>query len=91
MASSTPEDRAIRKICSKNFHQALWLPQTADHAELRVTYSTTTNFDNVSLPVVLFIGPMFGPRYLALHLDKLAGDCGVRMICVDRYARMVLC
>ncbi|KAF1355375.1 hypothetical protein BDV97DRAFT_395740 [Delphinella strobiligena] len=87
MASSSPEDQAIRKICSKNFHQALWLPRTADHAELRVTYSTTTNFDNnVSLPVVLFIGPMFGTRYFALHLDKLAADCGVRMIIVDRPA-----
>lgn len=81
------EDHAISIICKKHFHQALWLPGTANHSKLKVTYSTTTNFDNVSLPAILFIGPMFGTRWDALHFDKLARDCGVRVICVDRYAR----
>jgi len=76
-------------ICAKNFHQALWLPETTDHPKLKVTYSTTTNFDNVNLPAVLFVGPMFGTRWAALDYDKLARDCGVRMICVDRYVREV--
>jgi hypothetical protein len=87
MPSFSSEDQAIRTVCAKHFHQALWLPGTAAHSKLRVTYSTTTNFDNVSLPVILFIGPMFGTRWLLLNFDKLAKDCGVRVICVDRYAR----
>ncbi|KAF2866832.1 hypothetical protein BDV95DRAFT_199452 [Massariosphaeria phaeospora] len=80
------EDRAIRMVCAKHFHQALWLPETTDHPKLKVTYSTTTNFDDVSLPVILFIGPMFGTRWYSLHFDKLARDCGARVICVDRPA-----
>ncbi|TKA67243.1 hypothetical protein B0A49_12378 [Cryomyces minteri] len=86
MTSSSPKDQAIRAICTKHFHQALWLPGTANHSKLKVTYSTTTNFDNVSLPAILFIGPMFGTRWSSLHFDKLARDCGVRVICVDRPA-----
>ena len=86
MTSFSSEEEAIRTICTKHFHQALWLPETANHSKLRVTYSTTTNFDNISLPAVLFIGPMFGTRWMALHFDKLARDCGARAICVDRYA-----
>ncbi|KIW16904.1 hypothetical protein PV08_04094 [Exophiala spinifera] len=86
MVSSGDEDQAIGLICKNCFHQSLWLPQTAEHPRLRVTYSTTTNFDNVSLslPVILFIGPMFGSRWDALHFNKLANDSGVRAIFVDR-------
>ncbi|RMZ90315.1 hypothetical protein DV736_g2464, partial [Chaetothyriales sp. CBS 134916] len=84
MTSISPEDQAIRIICMKHFHQSLWLPGTANHSKLKVTYSTTTNFDNVSIPAILFIGPMFGTRWNSLHFDKLARDCGVRVICVDR-------
>jgi hypothetical protein len=83
---SAAEDQAIRTVCGKNVHQVLWLPETAQHPKLRVTYSTTTNFDNVNLPAILFIGPMFGTRWEVLLFDKLARDCGVRVICVDRYA-----
>ncbi|GME25191.1 hypothetical protein GTA08_BOTSDO06172 [Neofusicoccum parvum] len=86
MASFSPEDKAIRITCTKQFHQVLWLPETADHPKLKVTYSTTTDFDNISLPAILFIGPMFGTRWNSLHFDKLARDCGVRVICVDRPA-----
>ncbi|KAM3079594.1 hypothetical protein ACMFMG_006009 [Clarireedia jacksonii] len=86
MPSPSSEDQAISIICAKNFHQALWLEGTATHPKLRVTYSTTTNFGNVGLPVILFIGPMFGTRWISLHFDKLAKDCGVRVICVDRPA-----
>jgi len=91
MMSLSPEDQAIRTTCTKQIHQALWLQETANHQRLKVTYSTTTNFDNVSLPAVLFIGPMFSTRWHALHFDKLARDCGVRLICVDRYAPLVPC
>ncbi|KAK6379877.1 hypothetical protein LTS17_005951 [Exophiala oligosperma] len=81
---TSSEDQAIGLICKKCFHRALWLPQTANHPRLRVTYSTTTNFDNVSLPVIFFIPPMFGCRWNALHFNKLANDSGVRVIFVDR-------
>ncbi|KAK9236843.1 hypothetical protein V1525DRAFT_389108 [Lipomyces kononenkoae] len=76
MTSFSPEDQAIRIICTKHFHRALWLSETANHSKLKVTYSTTTNFDSVNLPAILFIGPMFGTRWNALHFDKLARDCG---------------
>lgn len=78
------EDQAIRTVCGKNLHQALWLPESPYHPKLRVTYSTTTNFDDVKLPAILFIGPMFGTRWESLLFDKLARDSGVRVICVDR-------
>jgi hypothetical protein len=84
MADLSSEDRAIRVICTKGFHQALWLPETVHHPKLKVTFSTTTNFDNIDLPVILFVGPMFGTRYNSLHFDRLARDSSVRLICVDR-------
>jgi hypothetical protein len=85
MTSLSPEDEAIRIICADNFHQSLWLPETANHPKLKVTYSTTTNFDDLSLPVVLFVGPIFSTRWFSLHFDKLARECGLKVICVDRY------
>ncbi|PSK46024.1 hypothetical protein B9Z65_4992 [Elsinoe australis] len=83
-ASSSSQDQAIAIVSTGCFHKALWIPHTPDHPQLRVTYATTTNFDSVSLPVILFISPMFGLRWSALHFDKLARECGVRIICVDR-------
>jgi hypothetical protein len=53
-----------------------------------VTYATTSNFDDVSLPAILFIGPLFNSRYLVLEIDKLARDCGVRVIIPERYVRV---
>lgn len=91
MATDKAEEEAIRLLCSKYFHQRLWLPATDEYPKLRVTFSTTTNFDNVALPPILFIGPMFGSRYMSLHFDKLARDCGVRAICVDRYVVFADC
>lgn len=83
--SSNPTDIAIRLLANKSFHQCLWLPATTNHSKLRVTFATTTNFSNESkLPIILFIGPMFGNRYFALAFDKIAKETGVRVICVDR-------
>jgi hypothetical protein len=87
MASvSSPRDRALKTLSAGHFHQCLWLPQTTDHTRLRVTYATTSNFSDVSLPAILFIGPLFNSRYLTLEIDKLARDCGVRVIVPERYA-----
>lgn len=84
MTSLTPSDRATAILCAKHLHQSLRLPATTSHNELIVTFATTTNFTNTALPAILFVGPMFGTRYLALLFNKLAEQCGVRLICVDR-------
>lgn len=80
-------DEAARRLAQKHLHQSLQLPQTSSHGSLRVTFSTTSNFDQHELPVVLFIGPMFGSRYHLITFDKLAGSTGVRVIYVDRYVK----
>ncbi|KAM0717647.1 hypothetical protein Q7P37_007499 [Cladosporium fusiforme] len=82
--TTTPQAKAIPLLCATNLHQSLWLPETADHPRLRVSYGTTSNFSNTTLPVVLFIGPMFGSRWITLEFDRIARESGVRMILSDR-------
>ncbi|KAI6880332.1 hypothetical protein D0869_07477 [Hortaea werneckii] len=77
-------DEAIELLCRANFHKALWLPETPAHGKLRVTYSTTSNFHNADLAVILFCGPLFGNRWNAVMMDRMASAHGVRVICVDR-------
>jgi hypothetical protein len=87
MASiSSPRDKALKTLSAGHFHQCLWLPPTTDHPRLRVTYATTSNFHDETLLAILFIGPLFNSRYLTLEIDKLARDCGVRVIVPERYA-----
>ncbi|KAK6434817.1 hypothetical protein LTR95_009000 [Oleoguttula sp. CCFEE 5521] len=82
--TSSPQDAAIRLLCRRGLHQLLWLPETSQHPKLRVTFSTTSNFEDDSLPAILHVGPMFGTRYGTVEFDALTKECGVRMICVDR-------
>jgi len=77
-------DEAIEVVCAKHIHQCLWLPPTESHGKLRVTFATTSNFSDNTLPVILFCPPMFGGRSLALHFDYLAKQTGVRLLCADR-------
>lgn len=77
-------DTALATVSAGHLHQCLWLPETQDHPRLRVTYATTSNFSDESLPAILFIPPMFGSRWLVLEIDKLARDCGVRVVLPDR-------
>jgi hypothetical protein len=56
-------DEALKVVCAKRTHQAFWLLATEAHERLRVTYSTTSNLDDDSLPAALLIGPMFGGRW----------------------------
>jgi hypothetical protein len=77
-------DEAIKIVCDKHFHQSFWLPSTSQHDRLRVTYATTTNFEDESLPVILFCGPMFGSRWNAQDFDYFIRKHGVRIIFVDR-------
>lgn len=93
MATATPtkesladrQGKAIRILAQRNFHQHIWLPESTTHKKLRVTFATTSNFDDQTLPAFLFVGPMFGSRYLAVVFDKLARETGIRGIAVDRY------
>lgn len=78
-------DTALATVSAGHLHQSLWLPETPDHPRLRVTYGTTSNFNDESLPAILFIPPMFGSRWFLLEMDKLARDCGVRVVFPDRY------
>lgn len=78
-------DEATRRLAQKHLHQSFQLPETSSHASLRVTFATTSNFDQDELPVILFIGPMFSSRYHLITFDKLAERSGVRVIYVDRY------
>lgn len=84
-AAATAE--AIQTLCAKHLHQCFWLPanERLNHGKLRVTYSTTSNFEDQSLPVALFHHPMFGGRYTLLAFDRLAREKGVRIIAPDRY------
>ena len=84
-ASPSPLDLAIPIVCAKHLHQCLWLPQSDSHGRLRVTFSTTSNFADTTLPTVLVAPPMFGGRWMLLDLDNLAKSQGVRLVCADRY------
>ncbi|KAI7147850.1 6-phosphogluconolactonase, partial [Hortaea werneckii] len=83
-AATDGMDEAIALLCRANFHRALWLPETPAHGKLRVTYSTTSNFHNADLAVILFCGPLFGNRWNAVMIDRMSSAHGVRVICVDR-------
>jgi hypothetical protein len=78
-------EEAVTILCKKHLHQCFWLPENESHGRLRITYSTTSNFTDTALPVILFLGPMFGSRYLNNEFNQLAISTGVRVICVDRY------
>ncbi|PIB01512.1 hypothetical protein CB0940_00985 [Cercospora beticola] len=77
-------DSAIRLLADRKYHQCFRLAATDKHEELRVTFATSTNFDDNVLPVVLFVGPMFGSRYFCTDYNKLAISSKIRFICVDR-------
>ncbi|USW47684.1 Putative alpha/Beta hydrolase [Septoria linicola] len=83
-AADQAKDRAIQLFAQSSFHQCFHVSATEKHDRLRVTFATTTNFDQTELPVVLFVGPMFGNRYFCLSFDKVARENGVRVICIDR-------
>ncbi|KAK5113675.1 hypothetical protein LTR62_003302 [Meristemomyces frigidus] len=77
-------DEAIKIVCAAHYHQCLWLSSTEKHPRLRVTFSTTGNFGDDTLPVVIFCGPMFGSRWLVQDFNHFICASRVRVICVDR-------
>ena len=88
--SSSIKD-AIEAVCAGHFHQCLWIPETPEHGKLRITFSTTSNFEDMSLPTILFCAPLFGSRWASLEVDCLARSMGVRVINVDRYVSYRVC
>ena len=86
--SVSTRDVALERVSAGHLHQSLWLPETQDHPRLRVTFATTSNFDDETLPAILFIPPMFGSRWFVLEMDKLARDSGVRVVFPDRYCSL---
>lgn len=82
--ASDAKKAAIERLCNICYHQCLWLPATEKHGKLRVTFATTSNFNNEALPVMLFIPPQVSTRWHITSMDHLAQVAGVRVICADR-------
>lgn len=84
-------NEALEILCAKHLHQCFWIPANDQlgHGRLRVTYSTTSNFEDETLPVVLFFHPMFGGRYSVAAFDHLAREKGVRVVAPDRSVESV--
>jgi hypothetical protein len=82
--TTSSRDTALATVSAGHLHRCLWLPESPTHPRLRVTYATTSNFNDEKLPAILFIPPMFGSRWFVLEMDKLARDCGVRVVLPDR-------
>ena len=55
-------DHAIQLLAPWHLHRCLWLPQNESHDTLRVTFAVTSNFEDESLPAVLYIGPVSSAR-----------------------------
>jgi predicted dienelactone hydrolase len=80
----SPFDLATTFCSNIYFHQSIHLPASTEHDRLRVTFATTTNFDDQQLPVVLFCHPMGAARYLIYMFEAVAKREGVRVLIIDR-------
>ena len=87
--SASPTDEAIKYVCPRHLHQVLWLSENDSHGKLRVTFSTTSNFSDPSLPVIFVCPPMFGSRWMVVDLEHLAISSDVRVVSLDRYRRLI--
>ncbi|KAF3391221.1 hypothetical protein F1880_007796 [Penicillium rolfsii] len=70
-------------IAREKFNRRFTLPATDDHGELIVTYAVAGK-DVDSAPTILFIGGLYGGRYLATMADYLCEKKGVRFVVADR-------
>lgn len=77
------EARAREFISREKFNRRFTLPATDAHDELTVTYAVG-GVDNDAAPTVLFIGGMFGGRFLASMTDHVGQTLGTRVVVVDR-------
>lgn len=77
--------RAKAFLAQEKFNRRFTLPATSTHDELTVTYAVG-GVDSDTAPTMLFIGGMFGGRFLASMADHVAQSLGMRFVVTDRYA-----
>jgi hypothetical protein len=70
-------------IAREKFNRRFTLPATDDHGELTVTYAVAGE-DCDTAPTILFIGGLYGGRYLATMADYISEKKGVRFVVADR-------
>ncbi|RYP14241.1 hypothetical protein DL765_006521 [Monosporascus sp. GIB2] len=76
------KSRAREFIAQEKFNRRFTLPATDAHDELTVTYAVG-GVDSDTAPTVLFIGGMFGGRFLASMADYLGQSLGMRFVVTD--------
>ncbi|KAK9486643.1 hypothetical protein V1527DRAFT_451042 [Lipomyces starkeyi] len=77
------KSRAREFIAREKFNRRFTLPATDAHDELTVTYAVG-GVDSDTAPTVLFIGGMFGGRFLASMADHVGQSLGMRIVVTDR-------
>lgn len=75
--------RARDFIAQEKFNRRFTLPANDSHDELTVTYAVAGK-DCDSAPTILFIGGLYGGRYLATTADYISEKHGVRFVVADR-------
>lgn len=82
----TPEELQARSrayIAREKFNRRFILPANDSHGELTVTYAVAGK-DCDSAPTILFIGGLYGGRYLATLADYISEKEGLRFVVADR-------
>lgn len=90
-SSLTPQElqsRADAFVKLEKFNRSFTLAATEAHSELTVTYAVA-GLDSVEAPTILFIGGMFGGRYLAAIADHVGSNLGMRVVVIDRQVEAV--
>lgn len=85
--TTSAKDDAIAFASQKCFHQSITIGPTSAHQKLRVSFGTTSGFDDDGkngLETILFCGGMGASRLLLYRIDALAKKEGVRVIFIDR-------
>ena len=85
-ASVKPEEsesRAKQYITQEKFNRSFTLPATEAHGELSVTYAVG-GLDSADAPTMLFIGGLFGGRFLASHVDYIFKKHKMKVVVTDR-------
>lgn len=75
--------RARDFIAREKFNRRFMLPANDSHGGLTVTYAVAGK-DCDSAPTILFIGGLYGGRYLATTADYISEKQGVRFVVADR-------
>ncbi|THZ15475.1 hypothetical protein D6C89_09709 [Aureobasidium pullulans] len=86
--TTSAKDDAIAFASQKCFHRSITIGPTSAHQKLRVSFATTSGFDDDDgkngLETILFCGGMGASRLLLYRFDALAKKEGVRVIFIDR-------